>query len=151
MRCGTYRIPNTKSHGRLISTNKLRFGAFRGFGNPQVTFAGEQQIDEIARTLGIDPFAIRRKNMLRHGDPWFVGPKVASNGLLECLDKVEDASGWKHRMQKQDGASKRGYGLAVTAHISGLLGTGAIVPLLEDRTTSLHPAPPPLAQSSNTR
>src|SRR5260370_6947610 len=87
--------------------------------------------------------------MLRHGDPWFVGPKVASNGLLECLDKVEDASGWKHRMQKQDGASKRGYGLAVTAHISGLLGTGAIVPILEDGTISLNTGATPLAQGSN--
>ena len=150
MACGPYRIPNMKSHGRLIYTNKLRFGAFRGFGNPQVTFAGEQQIDEIARTLGIDPFAIRRKNMLRHGDPWFVGPKVASNGLLECLDKVEDASGWKHRMQKQDGASKRGYGLAVTAHISGLLGTGAIVRMLEDGTISLNTGATDIGQGSDT-
>src|SRR5258708_12609227 len=107
-------------------------------------------MDEIARTRGIDPFAIRRKNMLRHGDPWFVGPKVASNGLLECLDKVEDASGWKHRMQKQDGASKRGYGLAVTAHISGLLGTGAIVRMLEDGTISLNTSATHIRQRSAT-
>src|SRR5258708_1048027 len=150
MRCGTYRIPNMKSHGRLIYTNKLRFGAFRGFGNPQVTFEGEEEIEERARRRGIAPFGIGRKNRLRHGDPWFVGPKVASNGLLECLDKVEDASGWKHRMQKQDGASKRGYGLAVTAHISGLLGTGAIVRMLEDGTISLNTGATDIGQGSDT-
>ena len=65
---GPYRIPNLRATGKLVYTNKLRFGAFRGFGNPQVTFAGEQQIDEIARRLRIDPIEMRRRNLVQEGD-----------------------------------------------------------------------------------
>ena len=48
MNCGPYNIPHVHAHGRVAYTHKMRFGAFRGFGVPQVTFASEQQIDEIA-------------------------------------------------------------------------------------------------------
>ena len=82
---GPYRIPNARARGKLVYTNKLRFGAFRGFGNPQVGFAGESQLDEIAAKLGIDPLELRLKNIARSGDPWFAGGKVASNGLADCM------------------------------------------------------------------
>ncbi|MFX8937917.1 molybdopterin cofactor-binding domain-containing protein, partial [Acinetobacter baumannii] len=92
-------------------TNKLRFGAFRGFGQPQVSFAGEQQIDEIAGRLGIDPIEMRRRNMLRDGDAWFVGQQVASNGLAACIDAVEKASGWRDRPKTtRDGTRRRALG-----------------------------------------
>ena len=45
---GPYNIPNTRAEGRVVYTNRLRFAAFRGFGNPQINFATESQIDEIA-------------------------------------------------------------------------------------------------------
>ena len=51
-------------------------------------FAGEQQIDEIAARLGIDPIALRRQNMITPGDAWFLGQQVLSNGLGACLDAV---------------------------------------------------------------
>lgn len=142
---GPYRFENMHATGKLVYTNKLRFGAFRGFGNPQVLFAGEQQIDEIGEKLGLDPFVIRRKNMLREGDRWFVGPQVASNGLARCLDAVEQAA----RTPRTDG-SPRNFGLAVTAHISGLLGTGAIVRMLEDGTISLNTGATDIGQGSDT-
>ena len=147
---GPYRIPNQRARGKLVYTNKLRFGAFRGFGNPQVTFAGEQQIDEIARKLNIDPIEMRRRNMLRDGDGWFVGPKIASNGLARCLDAVEAASGWGKRALVARPGTRRGMGLAVSAHISGLLGTGAIVRMLEDGTISLNTGATDIGQGSDT-
>ena len=147
---GPYRIPNQRARGKLVYTNKLRFGAFRGFGNPQVSFAGEQQIDEIARKLNIDPIDMRRRNMLRDGDGWFVGPKIASNGLARCLDAVEAASGWGKRALVARPGTRRGMGLAVSAHISGLLGTGAIVRMLEDGTISLNTGATDIGQGSDT-
>lgn len=147
---GPYRIPNQRARGKLVYTNKLRFGAFRGFGNPQVTFAGEQQIDEIAGKLNIDPIEMRRRNMLREGDGWFVGPKIASNGLARCLDAVEAASGWGKRALVARPGTRRGMGLGVSAHISGLLGTGAIVRMLEDGTISLNTGATDIGQGSDT-
>jgi len=145
---GPYRIPNQRARGKLVYTNKLRFGAYRGFGNPQVSFAGEQQVDEIARRLGLDPFEIRRRNMLVEGDGWFVGPRIASNGLAGCLDAVQAAAG-PAPIAAASG-KRRGRGMAVTAHISGLLGTGAIVRMLEDGTISLNTGATDIGQGSGT-
>ena len=58
-------------------TNKLRAGSFRGFGNPQATFAGESQIDDLAVRLGIDPVELRLRNAMRPDDTAFGGQPVA--------------------------------------------------------------------------
>jgi CO/xanthine dehydrogenase Mo-binding subunit len=157
MQGGPYRIPNVYAHGRVAYTNKLRFGAFRGFGVPQVTFAGETQLDEIAARLGMDPVELRRKNMLVEGDSWFGGQAIRSNGLGQCLDTVERESGWGERRMSQprvaahDGDSRRrGIGVAVSAHIGGLLSTGAIVRLLEDGSILLNTGAVDIGQGSNT-
>jgi len=146
MQCGPYRIPHVLAHGRVAYTNKLRFGAFRGFGVPQVTFATESQLDEIAARVGIDPIALRRKNMLVPGDPWFGGQAIRSNGLAECVDTVERESGWKERPK----AMRRGRGVALSAHISGLLASGAIVRMLEDGSILLNTGAVDIGQGSNT-
>jgi len=148
---GPYRIPNVRCTGRLVYTNKLRFGAFRGFGNPQVSFAGEQQIDMIADKLGLDPMALRRRNIVVAGEPWFLGQQVASCGLADCLDAVEAASGWGARPAVERlGTKRRARGLAITAHISGLLGTGAIVRVLEDGSIVLNTGATDIGQGSDT-
>ncbi|MFT5502480.1 MAG: CO/xanthine dehydrogenase Mo-binding subunit [Gammaproteobacteria bacterium] len=148
---GPYDIKNVRAEGKLVYTNKLRFGAFRGFGNPQVTFAGEQQIDEIADLLNIDPIELRRRNLAKQGEPWFLGQTIQSSGLSDCIDAVEAASHWKGRPRSEtvDGKT-RGRGIAVTAHISGLLSTGAIVRMYEDGTFSLNTGAADIGQGSDT-
>ncbi len=148
---GPYRIPNVRCHGQLVYTNKLRFGAFRGFGNPQVSFATESQIDEIAAKLGMDPIALRLKNIIQGDDCWFGGQSLLSNGLRECVERVRDASGWG------DGAPaassphhRRALGFALCGQQSGLLGTGAIVRLLEDGTLVLNVGANDIGQGSDT-
>jgi CO/xanthine dehydrogenase Mo-binding subunit len=70
-------------------------GGFRGYGASQTTFAIECALDELARLLGIDPFAIRRKNVVQTGDnveSIWKEPSDASfgsHGIAECLDIVE--------------------------------------------------------------
>ena len=154
MNCGPYNIPHVHAHGRVAYTNKLRFGAFRGFGVPQVTFASEQQLDALADKLGMDPIALRRKNIKRDGDRWFGGQAIHSNGLEKCLDLVEQASGWQTARAANGKAPasemRRGMGVAVSAHISGLLATGAIVRLLEDGTVLLNTGAVDIGQGSNT-
>lgn len=151
MSCGPYRIPHARCHGRLVYTNKMRFGAFRGFGVPQMTFATETQLDEIAHALDMDPIELRRKNLKQDGDVWFGGQTIHSNGLSECLDKVQSASGWT-KAQKREATphTSRALGVACAAHISGLLSTGAIVRVLEDGTIVLNTGAVDIGQGSNT-
>lgn len=156
MNCGPYNIPNVHAHGRVAYTNKLRCGAFRGFGVPQVTFASEQQLDELAQRLAMDPIALRRRNMKRPGDTWFGGQAIHSNGLAECLDVVEHESNWqKARSQVEAmGAvasdTRRGFGVALSSHISGLLASGAVVRMLEDGSVLLNTGAVDIGQGSNT-
>jgi CO/xanthine dehydrogenase Mo-binding subunit len=155
MNCGPYNIPHVHAHGRVAYTHKMRFGAFRGFGVPQVSFASEQQIDEIAQRLNIDPLAMRRLNAKRGADPWFCGQQVASNGLAECLDIVERESQWSaaraaSRAAGALGKKRIGYGIATSAHIGGLLASGAIVRMLEDGSVLLNTGAVDIGQGSNT-
>ena len=157
MQNGPYRIPHVHAHGQVAYTNKLRFGAFRGFGVPQVTFASETQLDEIAQRLDMDPLALRCKNMLAGKDTWFGGQAILSNGLAECVDTVARESDWAARRQpvaaaaQADGNGKRrGFGVALSAHVSGLLASGAIVRVLEDGSVLLNTGAVDIGQGSNT-
>lgn len=148
---GPYRIPHCRASGKLVYTNRMRFGAFRGFGNPQVTFATESQIDEIAGRLGMDPLDLRMKNRMQPGDRWFGGGEVASNGLAECIEKAKAASDWgRGRSLPAPPGKRRALGVAACAHISGLLATGAIVRLLEDGSVVLNTGAVDIGQGSDT-
>jgi putative selenate reductase molybdopterin-binding subunit len=73
-------------------------GAFRGYGLPQTLIAVEAAIDELAKQLGISPFEMRRRNVVKPGDPMLSPPGseyhdvlYGSYGLDQCLDLVERA------------------------------------------------------------
>ena len=151
MSCGPYRFQAARAQGVVAYTNKLRFGAFRGFGQPQIQFGCEQQIDRIAEAVGVDPLELRRRNALKPNELWFGGQPIASNGLQECIDRVEADSDWKHRSSLTPSPGRRrGMGMGAAAHISALLGTGAIVRMLEDGTVVLNTGATDIGQGSDT-
>jgi putative selenate reductase molybdopterin-binding subunit len=95
---GVYNCPNKKVDAVVAYTNTVPAGAFRGYGLPQTLFAVEAAIDELAKQLGISPFEIRRRNIIKPGDPMRSPPGSAhtdvlygSYGLDQCLDLVERA------------------------------------------------------------
>ena len=93
-----YNCPNKKVDAVAAYTNTVPAGAFRGYGLPQTVFAIEAAIDELATQLGIDPFEMRRRNVVKPGDP-MLSPQgygasdvlYGSYGLDQCLDLVERA------------------------------------------------------------
>lgn len=92
-----YRCPNKRVDAQTVYTNNIPSGAFRGYGLGQVGFALESALDELALRLGIDPFDLRRRNVVVPGDV-FVDFHAAhgdlafgSYGLDQCLDLVADA------------------------------------------------------------
>ncbi len=93
-----YNCPNKKVDGLAVYTNTVPAGAFRGYGLPQTLIAVESAIDELARQLGIGPFEMRRRNVVKPGDPMLAPPEseyhdvmYGSYGLDQCLDLVERA------------------------------------------------------------
>jgi CO/xanthine dehydrogenase Mo-binding subunit len=91
---GPYRIPNQHLTSDCVYTNKPPSGAFRGFGVPQVCWAYESQMDDIARQLNLDPVEFRQKNLVRENDVFITGDTLISVGLGECLDQAANAIGW---------------------------------------------------------
>ncbi len=115
-----YNVPNKKVDGYAVYTNCVPAGAFRGYGLSQSVFAVESAIDELARGLGIDPFAMRRRNVIRPGDP-MIGTstdqgdlRYGSYGLDQCLSLVEGAlrSGRGEAWPEGDWAT--GHGMALS-------------------------------------
>jgi CO/xanthine dehydrogenase Mo-binding subunit len=138
---GPYKIPYCSVDSLGVYTNKLRAAAFRGFGNPQITFASEVQIDELADRLGMDPIEFRLKNALETGQRWLGGARVESGTLEQCLERARSESDWAaRRQQPSPPGKKRGIGIAAVPHVCALLGTSAGVKLNEDGTLTINAA-----------
>jgi 4-hydroxybenzoyl-CoA reductase subunit alpha len=112
-----YDLHNVKYIGRRVLTNTPPCGAFRGHGTVDVRFAFESLLDEMAHELGLDPLAVRRANYL-------IAPTLTDNdlmvnsyGLPQCVDWVEQASGWNERRGKLPRG--KGLGFACSHYISG--------------------------------
>ncbi|MGH3376821.1 MAG: xanthine dehydrogenase family protein molybdopterin-binding subunit, partial [Actinoallomurus sp.] len=110
---GPYRIANAAVRSRCVYTNKPSAGPFRGFGVPQVTWAHESLADELARGLGEDPVAFRRRTLLREGDVAVMGTTMHSADFAGCMDAVAEAVGWDEPLDRPGGRFRRGRGVAV--------------------------------------
>jgi len=120
-----YRIPNIRYRGTAVYTNKAPSCAMQGFGNPQITFAAETMLDELAEQLGMDPLALKIKNYVGMGDTfWGQGPMVRSvvqsDGVQELLRQGAEWIGWQDRPKpgSQTGRYRRGIGLSRGFHTS---------------------------------
>jgi CO/xanthine dehydrogenase Mo-binding subunit/aerobic-type carbon monoxide dehydrogenase small subunit (CoxS/CutS family) len=90
--CGPYRVPNVRISGKAVLTNNPLGGAFRGYGINQAAVAMEQLMDELALKLDMDPFEIRRINMLKEGDSTITGQYLPSSvGALPTLEACRAA------------------------------------------------------------
>jgi CO/xanthine dehydrogenase Mo-binding subunit len=146
---GPYNIPHVHVLGHAVYTNKLRFGAFRGFGNPQASFAGESQMDELAEKLGIDPIELRIKNAIKAGDRWLGGQTITSSALGDALQAVRAASDWT-RPRTAPAGCRRGLGVSAVAHTCAFLSAGAIVRLQGDGTVIVNTGAVDIGQGSDT-
>jgi CO/xanthine dehydrogenase Mo-binding subunit/aerobic-type carbon monoxide dehydrogenase small subunit (CoxS/CutS family) len=115
-----YRCANKRVDAQAVYTNNLPSGAFRGYGLGQIIFAVESALDELAERLGIDPFDLRRRNVVVPGDA-FTDSHVAdddlsfgSYGLDQCLDLAQEALSTGNGVAAPDGPPWRvGEGMAI--------------------------------------
>jgi CO/xanthine dehydrogenase Mo-binding subunit len=113
---GPYRIAHQDLTTYCVYTNTPPTGPYRGFGVPQVCWAYESQMDDIARRLGIDPLELRLKNLVQEGDVFVTGDKLVSVGIAQCLKGAAEAVGWKGKEEqgsREPSGKVRGKGLAV--------------------------------------
>ena len=113
---GPYRIAHQDLTTYCVYTNTPPTGPYRGFGVPQVCWAYESQMDDIARRLGMDPLELRLKNLVQEEDQFVTGDTLVAVGISECLKGASEAVGWEEKQEQKDRELKgkvRGKGLAV--------------------------------------
>ncbi len=165
---GPYRCANVRIRGRVVATDHVPYGAFRGFGAPQTCFAIERQMDRIARGLRVHPAALRRKNQLLLGDSTATGQVLKSSvGSTEVLDDALARSGFeRHAWCASAPASadattssgkRRGLGLSFFFHGAGFTGSGeemlkgrVRVALLDDGRVEVLAGSTEIGQGTNT-
>lgn len=149
-----YRFPNFKYEAYQVYTNKPVCSAMRGYGNTQVRFADDCQMDRMAKEMGIDPLAIRLKNARESDERTCLGTIVTSCGLRECLQRVAESTRFKKKWGKSP--LYRGIGLACSSYVSGskvfLLhdASAAFVQIIEDGTVCLLTGAADVGQGANT-
>ena len=126
--CGPYRIPNARLEGYCVYTNTVSCGSYRAPGFPQVTFAIESQMDEIAEKLSMNPLEFRLKNILQDGDMTFAGEKLDRCSLERVLKGVAEAIQW----DKVAPHGNRGKGLACGQWNTMGIGCGIEVMITRD-------------------
>ena len=159
-----YYLPHVRIQSHRSKTHTVSNTAFRGFGGPQGMMAIEYAIDEIARTLGIDPLLVRKRNLYgtreRNVTPYAM--KVEDNILPRIIRELERTSDyWRRRkaITAWNASSpflKRGmaltpvkFGIAFTAtHFNQ---AGALVLVHTDGSVRLNHGGTEMGQGLNTK
>lgn len=94
-----YYLANVSITSHRSKTHTVSNTAFRGFGGPQGMFAIEYVIDEISRSLKLDPLLVRRRNFYgrstRNITPYH--QKIEDNIIKHIVDELEVSSDYKKR------------------------------------------------------
>jgi CO/xanthine dehydrogenase Mo-binding subunit/aerobic-type carbon monoxide dehydrogenase small subunit (CoxS/CutS family) len=86
---GAYEVPHLRVRARGVLTNNLLPAAMRGFGSQHVAFGIESIVEKAARTLGLDPAEVRRRNFcLTRQDGSGLAHEDPSNPLAQSVDEV---------------------------------------------------------------
>ncbi len=149
---GPYRVPNAWVDSYAVYTNTTPSGGFRGYGVPQVCWAYELQMDEIAEALGVDPLELRLRNALREGDTFSTGQLMHDVHFPELLRSVAERVHWT---APAGPASRpravRGRGLAATVKGTITPSTStASVKVNEDGSVNLLTSTTEVGQGSRT-
>ncbi len=100
---GPYEIPNIWVDSYTVYTNKVPTTAFRGFGMQEMHFAFEQQVDELAHRLGIDPVEFRLKNVFKPGESLTATQerlRVDAGDPAGVVEKAAELIDWSRPLEK---------------------------------------------------
>ena len=155
-----YACPNIRGEAYTIYTNTPVGGAMRGYGIPQVCFAIECFMDDVAEAIHMDPLEFRRKNLIEgYYEDRYLKPIAANtNGIFECLKKGAEYIHWDEKRKKyakQTGAVRRGVGMALFSYKTGVWPisleiAGARLSLNQDGSVQLQLGATEIGQGADT-
>ncbi|MCI4358172.1 MAG: xanthine dehydrogenase family protein molybdopterin-binding subunit [Thermoplasmata archaeon] len=114
---GPYRVPNFRYRGRRVYTNKPPSGAMRAHGGTNIRYSVEVALDELAESIGLDPFVLRERNALPPNSTTVNQLRITSTSFRQCLDASRVRSGWADKFRRLPFGE--GIGLGCGFYISG--------------------------------
>jgi len=143
---GPYRVPAVRIVSRSVLSHTTPATAFRGFGNPQVNWAVESNIDEGARALGIDRLEIRLRNLARKGEAFIPVDTPADGDWEQTVRRAAELIGWGTPLPPG-----RGRGLALGIKSGPTTGLSyATVRLLADGSVIVYAGTSDMGQGART-
>src|SRR5665811_1833848 len=143
---GPYRVPAVRIVSRSVLSHTTPATEFRGFGNPQVNWAVESNIDEGARALGIDRLEIRLRNLARKGEAFIPVDTPADGDWEQTVRRAAQLIGWGTPLPPGRG---RGLALGITSGpTTGL--SYATVRLLADGSVIVYAGTSDMGQGART-
>ncbi len=158
---GPYSCENVKTDVFAVYTNNNYTGAMRGFGSPQVNFAIESMMDELAERVNKNPLEIRLQNGFERGAVTATGQVLDHNvSLKEVLHKAADAiqfsEKWNRYRSTPNAPRKRGIGVAcsyrgVSLGAEGTDAAGTIVSVQTDGSVIVSSGITDMGQGAQTQ
>ena len=129
---GPYRVPHYRGEAWGVATNKAPMGPYRGVGRPVSTFVTEALVDRAARRLGMDPVALRLRNLIRPDELPYRSPSGVvwdSGSFVESLERARDVVAYEHvrAAQRDPRRAGRYVGVGVACYVE-LTGVGSAIP-----------------------
>lgn len=125
---GVYNIPNIRVKGRVVKTNTVPTGAFRGFGGPQSIFGIETHMAHIAKEIECTPLELKKKHFVKTGDDTCTSGKfnydVKLDEMLERAEKISDFSEKYKKYSSEQEIVRKGIGMSIFLHGCGFTGSG---------------------------
>jgi len=138
----TYDIPNQKTVGYDVVSNRPKAAAYRAPGSPIGNFAVESTLDILAKKIGMDPAEMRLKNAAHIGTPNIAGPKLQHEGYAETVQAILN-----HPEYKKPLGPNQGRGVASGYWFNGAGESGATVYVAADGTVSVATGSPDIGGS----
>jgi|SRR6056297_5506 len=146
---GPYEVANVKTDTYGFYTNNIYTGAMRGYGSPQVIFAQESLMDELAEELDMDPVELRLKNIYHNNSITASGQKLDSHQvsleevLIKAVEKSDFIEKYNRYKKEQTGDKKRGIGLSISFRgcslgAEAIDAAGIILSLKKDGSVNLY-------------
>lgn len=137
-----YDIPHFLVEGYDVVCNKPRVAAYRAPGAPMAAFAVESVLDELARSIDMDPIEVRLANAAVEGTQASYGPKFPRIGFVETLEAIKE-----HPNYTAELGPNQGRGVAAGFWFNAGMNSSATVHINENGTATVVTGSPDIGGS----
>ncbi len=137
-----YNVPNQKTRGLDVVSNRPKATAYRAPGSPIASFGVESVLDILAKKIGMDPLELRAKNATHVGTPMVAGTAMSHEGYSATVEAIRSHPAYQEKL-----GPNQGRGVASGYWFNGGGESGASVFINADGTAVVSTGSPDIGGS----